>query len=351
MHTVTLLLVVSSWTASAPPITVGTARQLVLDDHLIASQLNVSRQIHPARKHPANPVLEPTEPWEGDTAILFGSAIRDGDRYRMWYYAGGNVGYAESEDGLRWRKPNLGVIAHQGRDTNLVVRRDEADGSPPTLPYLLENFGEIYSMMVFPYEGVYIGLVQMFHKERDTCRLELQLAVSRDTRHFTRVGDRAPFIPVGPTGSWDQYNNSIATGPPLEVGDELWFYYGGRSSPHSPYQAAGAAKRGCIGLATIPRDRFASLSAGEQPGQILTKPLRLDGRMLHLNADASAGHMVIDMLDTTGNVVARSSRITRDSLDIPVEWETGGLEAATPPVTLRIQMQQAELFALWCSPR
>ena len=63
MHPVTLLLVLSSWTAGAAPITVGTARQLFLDDHLIASRENVSRQIHPARKHPANPVLEPTEPW------------------------------------------------------------------------------------------------------------------------------------------------------------------------------------------------------------------------------------------------------------------------------------------------
>lgn len=493
MSSITLLLVLLSWTTSAPPITVGATRQLFLDDYVIASQQNVSRQIHPARKHAANPVLEPTEPWEGDSAILYGSVIRDGDKYRMWYYAGGNVAYAESADGLQWRKPGLGVIAQQGRDTNLVVARGNGERSQGTLPYLLENFGvfrddrdadptgrykmgylslqrdytgpkpspfhpgqrrglgvavspdgihwrlyeswatqatcdgathwmydpvsrryllygrtkfaspevlaavadkpwlhfwgrsviraeskpddflhweqvepnsgelvltsdlqdppgsEIYSMMVFPYEGVYIGLVQMFHKDRDTCRLELQLAVSRDTRHFTRVGDRAPFIPVGPQGSWDQYNNSIATGPPLEVGNELRFYYGGRSAPHSPYKAAGAVNRGCIGLATIPRDRFASLSAGEQPGQIVTRPLRLDGNVLHLNANAHAGRVAIEMLDAGGNVVARSRPITCDANDIAVQWESGGLEVNASPVTLRIQMQQAELFALWCS--
>ena len=521
MSAVVLSLVLSSLTAGAPPITVGTTKQLFLDDYLIASQSNLSRQIHPARKHPTNPVLEPTEPWERGSAILYGSVIRDGDKHRMWYYAGGNVAYAESADGLRWQKPRLGVIVHEGRDTNLVVARGDGDKLPATLPCLLENFGvfrddrdadasrrykmgylslqrnytgpkpspfhsgqrrglgvavspdgihwrlyeswatqatcdgathwmhdpvsrryvlygrtkfaspevlaavagkpwlhfwgrsviraeskpddflhweqvepnsgelvltadvqdppgsEIYSMMVFPYEGVYIGLVQMFHKERDTCRLELQLAVSRDTRRFTRVGDRAPFIPVGRPGrsqcelplgpestgnccrppvddvglpgSWDQYNNSIATGPPLEAGDELRFYYGGRSSPHSPYKVAGAVNRGCIGLATIPRDRFASLSAGEQPGQILTRPLRLDGRVLHLNANARAGRIALEMLDAAGNVVARSQPITRDALDIPVAWEAGGLGATASPVTLRIQMQRAELFALWCS--
>jgi hypothetical protein len=102
-------------------------------------------------------------------------------------------------------------------------------------------------------------------------------------------------------------------------------------------------------LATIPRDRFASLSAGEQPGQILTRPLRLDGRVLHLNANARAGRIALEMLDAAGNVVARSQPITRDALDIPVAWEAGGLGATASPVTLRIQMQRAELFALWCS--
>ena len=107
--------------------------------------------------------------------------------------------------------------------------------------------------------------------------------------------------------------------------------------------------RGCIGLATIPRDRFVALSAGEQPGQILTKPLRFDGRVLHLNANARSGRMTVEMLDASGKLVAQSKPITGDALDIPVEWEAGGLEAATPPVTLRIQMHRAELFALWCS--
>ena len=124
-------------------------------------------------------------------------------------------------------------------------------------------------MMVFPYEGVYIGLVQMFHKERDTCRLEIELAVSRDTVHFTRVGDRAAFIPVGPEGSWDRFNNSLPTNPPLPVGDTLRFYYGGRSYRHSPYNGPAfpyhgkdrGESRGAVGLATIPRDRFVSMRA------------------------------------------------------------------------------------------
>jgi len=261
------------------------------------------------------------------------AAVADKPWLHFW---GRSVIRAESkpDDFLHWEQvePDSG---------ELVLTADMQD--PPG--------SEIYSMMVFPYEGVYIGLVQMFHKDRDSCRLELQLAVSRDTRRFIRVGDRAPFIPVGPQGSWDQYNNSIATGPPLEVGDELRFYYGGRSNPHSPYDAPDAVRRGCIGLATIARDRFVSLSAGDQPGQVLTRPLRLDGRALHLNADARAGRIVVEALDAAGEVVARSKPLTSDALDAAVQWHGKEPDWIASSATLRIRMQQADLFALWCSPR
>ena len=117
-------------------------------------------------------------------------------------------------------------------------------------------------MMVFPYQGVYIGLVQVFHNMPDDCTLDLQLAVSRDTHTFVRVGDRSPFIPLGGVGEWDRFNLSPANNPPIEVGDELRFYYGGRPYRHSPY--AGPDKgdpAGGIGFATVPRDRFVSLDA------------------------------------------------------------------------------------------
>ncbi|MCX7424698.1 MAG: hypothetical protein NTW96_03575 [Planctomycetia bacterium] len=492
------LLVALSLLAVEDPITVDARRQLFLDDYLIASSQNVTRVIHPATKHPDDPVLAPSEPWEGNAAILYGSVLADEGRYRMWYLTGGGVAYAESDDGIRWRKPPLGVVKKDGRDTNLVVLRDAPPDTQGAMPLLYENFGvlrddrdleasrryklgflsiqrdydgpmrdpyhgnqrrglgvavspdgihwrlennwatqatcdgpthwmfdpaggryvlygrtkyalpevaaaaadkpwlnfwgrsvirtesedfvhwketkpdsgelvltpdtrdpvgsEIYSMMVFPYEGVYIGLVQMFHKERDTCRLEIELAVSRDTVHFTRVGDRAAFIPVGPEGSWDRFNNSLPTNPPLPVGDTLRFYYGGRSYRHSPYNGPqfpyhgkdrGEA-RGAIGLATIPRDRFVSMRSGADEGQIVTPPVRLAAGQLHLNANAAGGWIRVEVFAPDGHVVARSERIDRDALDIPVTWEQGSLEGLEGPVTLRITLQNAEVFALWC---
>jgi hypothetical protein len=80
-----------------PPILLDSRKQLFLDDYLIASSQKVRRQIHPARKFPGNPVLRPTEPWEGGGAIVYGSVLWDEGRYRMWYLTQGGVGYAESE--------------------------------------------------------------------------------------------------------------------------------------------------------------------------------------------------------------------------------------------------------------
>ena len=367
----TLLIAASLVAQADAPVVLDATRQLFLDDDLIARRENVTRQIHPVEKYPGNPVLRATEPWENEVAILYGSILRDEGRYRAWYYTAGNVGYAESDDGIRWSKPRLGIVEVDGQQTNLVIRRGGAEGEPGTIPYFYEIFGvvrddrepdagrrykmgflsidrqyrgphedpfhrgqrralgvaaspdgihwklldnwstdavcdgathwmldpargkyvvygrtkhvaeglraawgenewvgryfwgrsvarvesddflhwditepakapvvmtadaddppgtEIYGMHVFPYESVYVGLVQVFHNRPGACHLDVQLATSRDGVHFTRVGDRQPFIPVGPVGSWDRFNNSLANNPPIADGDELRFYYGG----------------------------------------------------------------------------------------------------------------------------
>ncbi len=103
-----ILIACSTVCASpASPITLNETKQLFLDDFLIASTTNVIRRIHPARKHPANPVIWPREEWEGAVALTHGSVIRDGDKHRIWYLSGPGVSYAESRDGIHWTKPEL----------------------------------------------------------------------------------------------------------------------------------------------------------------------------------------------------------------------------------------------------
>ena len=216
---------------------------------------------------------------------------------------------------------------------------------------------EIYSVLVFPYESVYIGLVQTLLAVPDMPAIDVQLAVSRDGVHFTRVGDgapgasapasRSPFISNGPVGSWDRFNQSLASNPPIAVGDDLRFYYAGRTYRHDPYDGKDTGPRaGCIGLATIQRDRFVSLDASFDGGEIITKPLKFKGKRLHLNAKADFGEIMVDVLDSNGQSIARSKPVTCHSLDTLIEWQTGDLN--DPNGHLRITLKNACLYSLWC---
>src|SRR4051794_18798173 len=93
--------------SASPPIEVGSRKQLFLDDHLIASTTNIVRRIHAAQKSGRNPVIRQTEAWEDPFNIVYGSVIRDGQKYMVWYKSGPGVSYAESDDGIRWIKPAL----------------------------------------------------------------------------------------------------------------------------------------------------------------------------------------------------------------------------------------------------
>lgn len=108
-------------------------------------------------KHPGNPVVRRGEPGSVDARGVqyYGSVIRDGGKYRMWYVAFDDdmknkvrserwrAAYAESTDGVNWVKPKLGLVEYKGsKDNNLVdmggdwgfvnlkVLKDETEADP-----------------------------------------------------------------------------------------------------------------------------------------------------------------------------------------------------------------------------
>lgn len=65
------------------------------------------------------PVLAGASDADARAASIYGSVLHDGGVYRMWYQAwprdqgktdANTVGYAESDDGLTWRRPELGLV-------------------------------------------------------------------------------------------------------------------------------------------------------------------------------------------------------------------------------------------------
>jgi hypothetical protein len=120
-----------------------STRELFLDDYRVESMENVQRLVHPGEK--TKPLIQPTEPWEGNASYIYGTVLENepaGSGYRMWYTAYFNkeyyLCYATSKDGIKWVKPNLGLIDFNGNKNNnicrigggtLVYDNDDKDGN------------------------------------------------------------------------------------------------------------------------------------------------------------------------------------------------------------------------------
>ncbi len=101
------------------------------DDVSIEGTRGVKLEMMRPEKHPDNPILERGKPEEPDaTRTEFPAVIYDNGLWRMWYVATGShgdwyqalVGYAESDDGISWRKPELGLSEYNGSKRNNIVK-------------------------------------------------------------------------------------------------------------------------------------------------------------------------------------------------------------------------------------
>lgn len=125
-----LLLASVSEASDADPIDIGNRLELFVDDYLIQETSgDVGRQL--LLPEPREVVLETGEPWEGNTSGYY-SVFQDGDRYRMVYRGWQHDArmkpvhkevtcYAESVDGIHWKKPKLGLFDWNGSKENNIV--------------------------------------------------------------------------------------------------------------------------------------------------------------------------------------------------------------------------------------
>lgn len=104
------------------------------DNVTIPFTQNLLLTMVPATKYPGNPVLPhgPAGSPDAERAQFYGSIIKIDGKYRMWYCAesapaGGmrsssfRPAYAESDDGIHWTKPKLGLVEFNGdRNNNLL---------------------------------------------------------------------------------------------------------------------------------------------------------------------------------------------------------------------------------------
>lgn len=83
------------------------------------------------------PVIQSERPWE-TTGIAVSSLIREGERYRWWGSCSGEQGggtcYFESQDGVTWDRPELGLVDVEGQKTNLIPYDIGTVFSDPSAP-------------------------------------------------------------------------------------------------------------------------------------------------------------------------------------------------------------------------
>lgn len=114
--------------AKGMPWRVGSRKQLFIDRRFIERAERIKLSVNPPVKRPVA-VLKSDKPWDAFRLIYF-SLAKDGDVYKMWYQAydgdqwGGGTSrmcYAVSRDGLRWRKPELGLVEYKGSKKNNIL--------------------------------------------------------------------------------------------------------------------------------------------------------------------------------------------------------------------------------------
>ena len=221
----------------------------------------------------------------------------------------------------------------------------------------------IYNFDAIAYESIMLGFYSQWqgpenHIARGLMipkRNEIMLGYSRDGFHFARPS-HSPFMPVNETdGAWNYGNMQSVNGVPLIVGDSLYIYSSGRSK-NGVWWDAGVS----TGLATLRRDGFVSMRAGNKEGFLTTEKLSFDGKYFFVNADVKAkgAQLKVELLDADGNpipgftkrdcLVMRGADKTKQLITWKGKKDLGELKGST--IRAKFYLTRGDLYAFWISP-
>ncbi len=115
-----LILCGLSTLAAGEPFSVGSRRQLLMDEKFVQQAKGIQFVVHSPCKTGDRAIIS-----EPDLALGgYHSVLHDAGVYHLWYTAGASILYARSSDGIHWVRPNLNLTG-----------RGAANGSnlPPNL--------------------------------------------------------------------------------------------------------------------------------------------------------------------------------------------------------------------------
>lgn len=255
-------------------------------------------------------------------------------RYRCFsrYFDHGKraIQSATSGDFLHWTEP----VPHQ-----------YAPGVP------LEHF---YTNATVPCPGaphILLSFPKRFVPERqkvaahpDTGVSDAVFLSSRDGVHWDRTFLEAWLRPGLDQRNWTQRSNMPAWGIAQTGPEELSLYV----SEHYSWPDNRLRR------VTVQPGRFASVHAGAEGGEVVTRPLLVAGRRLVLNyATSAAGSVQVEVQDTDGrplpgHALTDMPPLYGDELAAVVTWKAGPNlpDLAGKPIRLRFVVRDADVYAV-----
>jgi len=124
-------------------VRIGPERQLFVDNMLLARADNVSRQVHQPKRHPKNPVFKAARADRNQAVIETVLQFDTSPRFRTWYVSWDDWqtlstgqlirfanSYAVSDDGVNWKRPELGMHTVKGLvgPNNVVIPYGQMQG-------------------------------------------------------------------------------------------------------------------------------------------------------------------------------------------------------------------------------
>ena len=107
-----------------PTMEIADRLELFVDGALIDALEGATLRLH--HPVPREVAMDFDQPWEGPTSFYV-TVFQDDDRYRLYYRGSGPENAhefgcaAESEDGITWTRPTLGLFEWQGSEENNIV--------------------------------------------------------------------------------------------------------------------------------------------------------------------------------------------------------------------------------------
>lgn len=240
------------------------------------------------------------------------------------------------------RKSRLGV-----RDIMTATSSDFLNWTQPVfLEYGSAPREHLYTNAIQPYvraPHLLLGFPTRFQPAHE--QVEPILMTSRDALNFHRWSEE--LIPITAPAERDGNRSNYMTWGLLKLPGqdrELSVY-----ATERYYAGPGSRVR----RFTFRTDGFVSLHADSGEGEVVTRPVRFEGKRLSLNyAAANGGGVRVELQDEEGKPIPGFSAadcrpLAEDAIDAVVAWSGGDLSSlAARPVRLRFVIRDADVYSI-----